>query len=100
MEESENDIVKAVSSNKVIHTNDWSRVRRPKASAETVRLNQASSGIAATYSYPLNGEHRGVMMYNFYQYIDSIGDDQMNFMQRYTELVSKYLDAEPAAVAT
>jgi hypothetical protein len=99
MNDTNNDLVKAVISGRPVHTADWSSVRRPEAAAEIVRLNQASSGIATAYNYPLTSKRRGVMMYNFFQYVDGIGEDQTNFMEHYTKQVSEYLDAQPATVA-
>lgn len=91
LSQTDNDIVRAVLTNKPVHTDDWSSVKRPAAAAETVRLNQASSGIAMAYSYPLSGPKPGVLMYNFYQYAEAIGSAQLQFMEQYTELVSASL---------
>lgn len=98
MDDTDNDIVRTVISGKPDHTDDWSSVQRAGAATETVRLNQASSGIAIVYNYPLTSKKRGVMMYNYFQYADGIGDDQTDFMQRYTEIVSGFLDSDFVAV--
>jgi hypothetical protein len=91
MSDTKNDLVRAARTNKPVHTVDWSKFRRPLAAPETVRLNQASSGIAATYSYPLTGAAKGVMMFNYFQYADAIGKRQTDFMRQYTDFVSSKL---------
>lgn len=100
MDNVKNDLVKAVVQDRPVHTADWSSVRRAGTAKEAVRLNQASSGIATVYNYPLTGKQRGVMMYNFFQYADGIGEDQTQFMEQYTRLVSKHLDSEAIVVAS
>lgn len=91
MTDTDNDLVRAITENKPLHSDGWDTIRRKKSQLEVVRLNQASSGIAQAYSYPLQGTRRGALMFNYYQYADAIGDDQLAFMGEYTELVSKRL---------
>jgi hypothetical protein len=87
----DNPIVQAILQGEAVHYDDWGNLRRPGASVDTVRLNQATSGIAAMYIYPLTGTRRGALMYNFFQYGDGIGAAQLEFMERYTNLVSGVL---------
>jgi hypothetical protein len=87
-----NDIVRAVVEQKPIHSVDWNNVKRHEAAPETVRLNQATSGIATAYIYPFKTQHqRGALMFNYYQYAEAIGQAQLDFMQHYTDLVSSAL---------
>lgn len=87
-----NPIVKSIARGKPQSTTDWATLNRGKTSVEEVRLNQANSGIAYTAIYPFAGSVKGALMYNYYQYADGIGSQQEDFMERYTELVSRSLD--------
>jgi hypothetical protein len=87
----DNTIVKAIASGKPAGTSDWVSLSRKHKSEEAVRFNQANSGIAYTAVYPFNGKQRGALMYNFYQYAEDMTDDQREFMERYTQLVSSDL---------
>jgi hypothetical protein len=87
-----NTIVRAIARHKPQHTTDWATLNSGQTSIKAVRLNQANSGIAYTAVYPLPGSIKGAVMYNFYQYADGIGSQQLTFMQQYTELVSACLD--------
>ena len=84
----DNTIVKAIVRSKPQDTTDWVTLSRKGSSPETVRFNQANSGIAYTAIYPFSSPRRGAMMYNFYQYPDKIDDAQREFMQKYTALVA------------
>jgi len=86
-------LIKAISSGRPQTTKDWSSLSRPEASEETVRLNQATSGITYSEVYSLSGKVRGTLMYNFIQYQGSIGPEQREFMERYTALVTTELDS-------
>jgi hypothetical protein len=88
LNDKKNHIVQAIVDKKVVHNNDWGQVSRPEAAVETVRLNQATSGISAVYIYPLTGKKRGALMYNFFQFGDGISKQQLEFMRRYTDMVS------------
>lgn len=87
----DNQIVQAIAQNTPQQTGDWTTLNRGKTSKATVRLNQASSGIATSIIYPLNSKIRGALMYSYYQYPEMIGNPQQLFMERYTELVSACL---------
>jgi len=87
----DNTIVQAIAGGKPKHTTDWTTLNRGQTPAETVRLNQANSGIAYSVIYPLSGPAKGALMYNYYQYQDGIGDTQKAFMKRYAKLIGSYL---------
>jgi hypothetical protein len=84
----DNTIVQAIASGQPSGTSDWVSLSRKHKSAEAVRFNQANSGIAYTAVYPFRGLQRGALMYNFYQYAEDMTDEQREFMERYTKLVS------------
>jgi hypothetical protein len=88
----DNTIVRAIATNKPQGTDDWLTLSRKNKSAEAVRFNQANSGIAYTAIYPFTAKRRGALMYNFYQYAEDITDEQRDFMETYTKLVSEQLD--------
>jgi hypothetical protein len=87
----DNSIVRAILSNEPQNTTDWNTLNRGKTPSDTVRLNQANSGIAYSVIRPFRSKIRGALLFNFYQYPEQIGQQQENFMERYTELASKYL---------
>lgn len=86
-----NTIVQAIVSGKPQHTSDWATLNSGKTPVESVRINQANSGIACTVVHPLTEPAKGALMYNYYQYADGIGDKQKSFMKQYTKLASNYL---------
>jgi hypothetical protein len=91
LDDADNSIVKSILSGKPETTIDWDTIKRPQADNEAARLNQASSGIACTVVYPLTGSKRGALMYNYFQYQDGVGEQQQDFMETYTDIVSKLL---------
>lgn len=90
---SNNDIVKAITEQTEVTTEDWSTLSRPQANNEAVRLNQASSGIACSFVRPLVGKRRGAIMYSYFQYQDTIGASQREFMRRYDQMASMAADS-------
>jgi hypothetical protein len=94
LSDTDNDIVRAIVDQAPVHSLDWSKVKRRDAAVETVRLNQATSGIAAAYVYPFATESgRGALMFNYFQYPEAIDQSQLDFMQKYTRLVSELFQA-------
>ena len=87
----DNTIVQTIIQAKPQRTLDWAALNRGQTPTDTVRLNQASSGIASTMLYPLSSVVRGALMYNYYQYPEKIGPLQQTFMEDYTKLVSACL---------
>jgi hypothetical protein len=85
-----NPIVQSITIGEPCGTRDWAVLGRSNVRPETVRLNQASSGIAYSVIYPLSSGRRGGVMYNYYQYPDGLGAEQQVFMECYTKLVSEY----------
>jgi hypothetical protein len=94
--DTDNTIVQAVTSGHPQGTSDWLTLSRKRKSAQAVRFNQANSGIAYTAIYPFQATRRGALMFNFYQYADEISKEQRDFMERYTALVSTFLENRAA----
>ena len=86
-----NQIIKAIISETQQCTTDWTTLNRGDTPEETVRLNQANSGIACTVIEPFVGPIRGALMFNYYQYREKLGAEQVDFMKQYFGLVSDYL---------
>jgi hypothetical protein len=91
MSATDNSVVQAIISRKPVIVTSWETIRRPTIEEGYARLNQASGGIGCSIVYPLKGKVRGALMYNFFQYPESIGKTQEVFMQRYADIVSKIL---------
>lgn len=89
--DTDNDIVKAVLTGEPQTTSDWRKLRRRWADPEQTSLNQASSGIAWSVMCPLDVPAGGVLMFSFYQFDGSPGEQQQQFMKQYCDLVSEYL---------
>ena len=89
-----NDFAVAVRTGQPIFPSDWSSVQRSEASTEITKMNQASSGITHFSIYPLRGDRRGTLMYNFYDFDhdDELKAAQLDFMEQYTELVSSWME--------
>jgi hypothetical protein len=86
-----NDIVKAVRSNKPVDNIDWTGLSRREADPEQARLNQANSGIAYSAIYPLAVPGGGALLFCYYQYQENIGEAQHSFMADYARMVSELL---------
>lgn len=86
-----NSVVEAITTGKPVSSDNWDTFRRPDVEAGVARLNQADGGIGYSVVYPLQGKTKGALMFNFYQFPESIGAAQEGFMRKYTELVSEAL---------
>lgn len=88
-----NAVAKAVKTKHVVHTNDWNYLLTPVLKPEEARLNQAAAGIAHSYVYPLTASGvRGAIIYQYYVPKFMIKNRQINFMGKYTNIVSRELE--------
>jgi hypothetical protein len=87
-----NIIAKAIKTGKWQSTTDWRYLFEPELSPEEARLNQAGGGIACSVVYPLIGARDGgAMIFSYYKRANEIGDDQHEFMQKYSSLAAQSL---------
>jgi hypothetical protein len=98
-----NSVVQAITSGEPVMVTSWETIRRPKIQKGYASLNQADGGIGCSVIYPLTGKVKGAIMYNFFQYPESIGEPQEAFMHRYTDIVSdtlsEFKDSKSAVAA-
>jgi len=87
----ENVIAHAIAAGEPSDTTDWKFLFDPALPAEQARINQASAGIAYSAVYPLTARDGGALIYSYFQYQSDIGVRQVEFMQKYTELVDAAL---------
>jgi len=87
----ENIIAHAIAAGEPSDTTDWKFLFEPALTAEQSRINQASAGIAYSAVYPLRARDGGAMIFSYFQYQAEIGHRQMEFMQRYTQIVDQTL---------
>jgi hypothetical protein len=87
----ENIISATVQTGEPHDTTDWKFLFTPALSPEQARMNQASGGIAYSVVYPLKSRNGGALIFSYFQYMGNIGDEQREFMSKYSNLVDKYL---------
>jgi hypothetical protein len=86
-------VVEAIRSGRYQQTNDWNNLLTPVLQPEEARLNQAASGIASSYIYPLpNLKPGGALIFQFYVSMDKISAEHRDFMFRYAKLVSQAIN--------
>lgn len=81
-------IARAVETGKPQSTEDWRYLFAPVLTASEAHFNQAGAGIESSYIYPLKGKRDGAMIFSFYQPLQNIGNEHLQFMQYYSELVA------------
>ena len=84
-------IAKAVETGKPQSTDDWRYLFVPALTAREAHFNQAGAGIESSYIYPLKGRRSGAMIFSFYQPLQNIGKEHLQFMRYYSELVASNL---------
>jgi len=94
LSDSDNDIVKAILTGKPQFSDDWKSYTRRTSDPEQARLNQANGGIAVNAVYPLDIENGGALLFCFFNYQDSLGSAQKQFMKKYSHLVGEVLQAK------
>jgi len=87
----ENIIAHAIASGEPTDTTDWKFLFDPAMSPEDARINQANAGIAYSAVYPLESRDGGALIFSYFQYQHEIGIQQVDFMQRYRQLVDDAL---------
>lgn len=87
----DNVIVQTIMTAKPHSTTDWSNLYTPSINEEEARFLQADSGIGFSAVYPLIKKGCGAIIYSYYQYQEDLDDDQYNFMNEYSEIVSEAL---------
>jgi hypothetical protein len=87
-----NIIAEAIRSGEPQDTTDWRFLFEPALTKEQARVNQANAGIAYSAVYPLKGVGDGAaMIFSYFQYPENIGDEQKQFMEKYSQIVSESL---------
>ena len=86
-------IAKAIHAGMYQDTTDWKFLFEPALTPAQAHINQANAGIAYSAVFPLKARDGGAMIFSYFQYIDSIGKNQIEFMQRYSALVDSRLSA-------
>lgn len=85
-------IAKAVRTNKVQQTLDWKDLFAPVLQASDARFNQAAGGIGSSIIAPFDvSAMHGAIVFDFYQPIENIGDAHYSFIERYMNIVTKFL---------
>ena len=88
----ENIIAQTIRTGEPHDTTDWRYLFTPALSAEAARINQASGGIAYSAVYPLqSSQAKGAMIFSYFEYAHNIGEQQREFMEHYTTLVTDRL---------
>lgn len=87
----ENIIAQAIKSGEPRDTTDWKFLLAPILKPDEARINQASAGIAYSAVYPLQARDGGALIFSYYQYQQSIGLEQRDFMEDYTRIVTEAL---------
>lgn len=91
LEHPENIIATAIRTGEPQDTIDWKFLFEPALTPEQARINQASAGIAYSAVYPLKFNGGAAMIFSYFQYASEIGNEQRNFMEMYSKLVSARL---------
>jgi len=87
-----NAVAEAIRSGRYQQTNDWEYLLTPTLKPEEARLNQAGSGTASSYVYPLtNARDGGAIIFQYFITLDKIENTHREFMFRYTKMVSQIL---------
>jgi hypothetical protein len=88
----DNLIAEVIQSQQPAGTADWLHLFTPELTPEQAHINQANSGIGYSMICPVNGDNvRGALIFSYFTYPESIAQQQHDFMERYTKLVTKYL---------
>lgn len=86
-----NIISKTIIKDEPQQTTDWQYLFTPALSSEEARFNQAGAGIATSIVYPLHGRDGGAIIFSYFISPDDITQEHRQFMQKYSNLASKYL---------
>lgn len=87
----ENYIAKAIRTKEPQLTTDWQYLFVPALTPEEARFNQAGGGIACSAIHPFTHGVDGALIYSYFQYPEQLGDAPQEFMQMYTDMVSRRL---------
>lgn len=92
LDEPDNLIAKVIRRQEPGSTSDWASLFSPELTPEQARINQANGGIGYSAVYPLSGkQHRGALIFSYFDYPENIAAVQREFMERYSQLVSRQL---------
>jgi hypothetical protein len=84
-----NFIAEAIRSERYQQTSDWQYLFAPTLTPQEARLNQAESGIACSYIYPLIGTRSGgTLVFNYYPALEQLEAQHKSFMRSYSRLVA------------
>ncbi len=83
-----NIIAEAIEAGLPQDTTDWKYLFHPALSAKAARINQASGGIAYSTVYPFKAKDGGALIFSYYLYEKGVGNEQRDFMRRYTHIVN------------
>jgi len=85
-------IAQVIQSQRPAGTADWAGLFTPELTPEQARINQANSGIGYSMVHPVTGSsRRGALIFSYFMYPENITQQQHDFMEHYTRLVSAYL---------
>jgi len=87
----DNIIAHAIASGEPSDTTDWRFLFEPAMTPEQARINQANAGIAYSAVYPLAARSGGALIFSYFQYQHKIGEQQLEFMQKYSLLADRAL---------
>ena len=87
----DNLLVKAIETGEWQQTDDWKDTFTPVLAPEQARFNQAGAGIGCTIVYPFRARDGGALSFSYYKLLGEIGNEQHDFMRRYTDLVEELL---------
>lgn len=89
-----NIIAKAIRDASPQITTNWHLLFTPALSEEEAKFNQAGAGIHCSHVYPFTTQaKKGAMIYSYFVEPTFLTDNQHNFMQDYTQLVSEYINS-------
>jgi hypothetical protein len=94
IDEPENIVAAAIRSGEMHDTTDWNFLFKPALTAQEARINQANAGIAYSAVHPFTARDGGALIFSYFQYKDSVGHEQYDFMKAYTELVNNRLNSQ------
>jgi hypothetical protein len=87
----DNIIARALATGIPQDTADWRFIYSPVLNPVQARINQASSGISYSAVYPLEVRDGGALIFSYYLYGGHVGNKQLEFMKKYTKLVTSVL---------
>ena len=89
-----NILIKAIHTGKHQQTENWANMFSPELTAQEARFNQSGAGIDCSVVYPLHGNDSrptGAMIFSYFEPLDHITKEHLDFMQSYANIASKAL---------